>query len=64
MSFEIFTVTIAYPDGSTEQVRASRQHVADGVLHLFYKGGPGIAVEDHVGSWSLAAIRSWRRNPA
>ncbi len=64
MSFEIYTVTITYSDGTSEQVKACRQHIADGVLHLFYKSGPGVAVEDHVGSWSLAAIRSWRRRPA
>lgn len=63
MKFEIYEYTIAYiaGNGPPEQVTATRQHIADGVLHLFYKSGPGLFDEQHAGSWPLSSIRSWKR---
>lgn len=60
---EFHTVTITYHDGATEEVKISRQHTADGVLHLFMQTGE-MAAEEHVGSWPLTSIRKWRRDRA
>jgi hypothetical protein len=55
------TVDIEFLDGSTEQVRSvTRQHIADGVLHLFNRNGEYVE-EKHLGSWPLTAIKKWKR---
>lgn len=61
MRIEFVDVDIVFLDGSTESVTyTTRQHVADGVLHLFKRNGE-YAEEEHVGSWPLGAIKKWTR---
>lgn len=61
MSRYFVTVTIEYLDGTTTRVElVTRQHIDDGVLHLFCKNG-SMADEEHLGSYPLVNIRKWQR---
>jgi len=56
-----FDVVIEFLDGTSEKVELStRQHIAEGVLHLFKKNGE-YAEEEHLGSWPLSVIKKWQR---
>lgn len=63
MTWESYTYRIEYTQGNgpPEKVVATRGVISDGVLHLFYRSGPGVAEEDHVGTWPLTSIRKWKR---
>jgi hypothetical protein len=64
MMIEFTDVTITYLDGTAEVVtHSTRQHVADGVLHLFKKNG-SYAAEEHLGSWPLTSVKKWVRKPS
>lgn len=61
MSLNAFKVRIQFLDGTDEEFTwVTRERVADGVLHLFSKQGE-YADEEHLGSYPLATIKSWRR---
>ncbi len=61
MSYESWVYTIELTNGRVVTVNATRQYIAEGVLHLFYRSGPGVPYEEHAGSWPLTSILSWRR---
>lgn len=64
MRIEFTNVTIEYLDGTEEEVKhATRQLVADGVLHLFKRNGEYVE-EEHLGSWPLGSVKKWTRRSA
>lgn len=54
-------VTVLLLDGDEETYTwVTRQHVAEGVLHLFSQSGEGVH-EEHLASYPLTSIKKWTR---
>lgn len=51
-------IEITYRDNTIEVVKASKDVVNDGVLHIYYKAGSYVP-EEHMGSWPLTGIKKW-----
>ena len=60
MSFAV-GITVDFLDGTVEyHTWVTRQHIADGCLHLFTKSGE-MCAEEHVASYPLTSIKKWKR---
>jgi hypothetical protein len=58
---DVAAVTVEFLDGASEHhTWVTRQHVGEGVLHLFSQSGEGVR-EEHVASHPLTSIKKWTR---
>ena len=58
-----FQVEITHLDASVETVIGTLTRIHDGVLHVHRDHGTATSSREHVGSWPLVSIRSWRTTP-